>query len=83
MSPCLDIKSEMSVRRLLDRLAHELDRLVQEEDAQDLIEYAFLAAALALATYSVLTGLGSGVDSQYDNIAKKITGGGRGRGRGT
>ena len=60
-------------------VARVVKGLVAGDDAQDLIEYAFLATAIALATYTVIQNLGTGLSSQFDNINDSVTGGGRGR----
>ncbi len=42
-----------------------LIRLTVEEDGQDLIEYALLAAFIALASVAMITNIGTGVNAVY------------------
>ena len=51
-----------------------LVRLVQEEDGQDLIEYALLAAFIALAAIVGMTALGTGINAQFTKIVGMLSG---------
>jgi pilus assembly protein Flp/PilA len=48
-------------------------RLVREEDAQDLIEYALLTALVALAVTVALTNLGTGISELYGRVTTKLS----------
>jgi len=52
-------------RRPRTLAAAALRRFVTEEDAQDLIEYAFLAAFIATAGYVALNGIVPAIGSTY------------------
>ena len=43
-----------------------LQRLVVEEDGQDLIEYALLSAFIGLAGVAVFSGMGGSMQTAYD-----------------
>ena len=45
----------------------------QEEDGQDLIEYALLMAFIALAAVAVLQGIQSQVGSLWDSISDSLS----------
>ena len=47
---------------------------VDEEDGQDLIEYAFLAAFIGIAGYVVLSGIGPEVGATYNAWLDPSTG---------
>ena len=49
-----------------------LGRLVREEEAQDLIEYALLAAFIALACVAAMTLVGGGVNGLFTSIKDKL-----------
>ena len=44
-----------------------LRRLISEEDAQDLIEYALLSAFIGLAGVTVFSGIGAAMGTAYDS----------------
>jgi Flp pilus assembly pilin Flp len=46
----------------MTRLVH---RLISEEDAQDIIEYAFLAAFISVVAYGIVVTIGEDVVSIY------------------
>jgi pilus assembly protein Flp/PilA len=50
-----------------------LGRLVREEEAQDLIEYALLAALIALAAVVVLGTLGTAIFDKFTKVEEKLT----------
>ncbi|MDQ2777134.1 MAG: Flp family type IVb pilin [Acidobacteriota bacterium] len=45
-----------------------LKRLWQEEDAQDMVEYALLLAFVALAAVSLLSGIGTSIKGVFTSI---------------
>lgn len=47
-------------------------RFVREEEGQDLIEYALLAAFISLAAVLAIQGLGSAVNSVYNTISSTL-----------
>jgi Flp pilus assembly pilin Flp len=47
-------------------------RACREEDAQDLIEYAMLAAFISLVAVVSITGIGSQVNSWYQGYANTV-----------
>ena len=49
-------------------------RLVLEDQGQDLIEYAFLVAFIALAVIVSLQSLAGGISTQMTNIGTQVTG---------
>lgn len=49
-------------------------RFVREEEGQDLIEYALLAAFISLAAVLAIQGLGSAVNSVYNTISSTLAG---------
>jgi pilus assembly protein Flp/PilA len=53
-----------------------LKRFVREEKGQDLIEYAFLAAFISLATIVGISALGTALDTKYADIGPIVAGAG-------
>ena len=49
-------------------MVHLFTRLLWEETGVDLIEYAMLAGFLSLATYAMMTGIGSSIRSFFEEI---------------
>ena len=47
-------------------------RIVRDEDAQDLIEYALLAGFISLVAISAITGIGQQVNSWYEGYANTV-----------
>jgi pilus assembly protein Flp/PilA len=47
-------------------------RFVREDEGQDLIEYAFLAAFIALAVLTVIKTVGTNINTQFSNIATQV-----------
>ena len=45
----------------------------QEEDGQDLVEYALLLAFIALAAVAILTSLGQGISTLFTDISKTLS----------
>ena len=50
-----------------------LKRLWQEEEGQDLTEYALLVVLIALAAIAAMKGLASGISSVFSNAAANLT----------
>jgi pilus assembly protein Flp/PilA len=50
-----------------------LARFIKEEDGQDLIEYALLAALIAIAAVTVMTTLGGSINTIFSNVNGKLT----------
>ncbi len=48
-------------------------RFVREEQGQDLIEYALLAAFIALAATAVLIVIGPKIDTLYTSVSAALT----------
>ena len=49
-------------------------RFVREDEGQDLIEYALLAAGISLAAIGGISAIGTALDSKYDQIATAVSG---------
>jgi pilus assembly protein Flp/PilA len=43
-------------------------RFVREEEGQDIIEYALLAAFISISGYTILSGIGTSVNSIYTKV---------------
>ena len=50
-----------------------LSRLVQEEEGQDLIEYALLAAFISLACILAMQGVATGLKALFNKVAGDLT----------
>jgi pilus assembly protein Flp/PilA len=46
-------------------------RFVREEDGQDIIEYALLAAFISISGYAIIQTIGGNVNSIYTNVSTK------------
>ena len=55
-------------------MANLLARLVREDEGQDLIEYAMLAAFVSLVAIVGATALGISLDTWYTNVAGIVDG---------
>ncbi len=55
-------------------MAKWLLRFVRDEEGQDMTEYAFLVAFIALVAVLGANALGIGLDTFYDNIAGAVQG---------
>jgi pilus assembly protein Flp/PilA len=51
-----------------------MKRFLRDESGQDLVEYALIVAAVALALIASVTTLTSGIASLYQSITGKLTG---------
>ena len=49
-----------------------LNRLIREEEGQDLIEYALLAGFISLVAVAAITQVGQGVNGVYTNINGQV-----------
>jgi len=49
-----------------------ITRFIKEEEGQDLIEYALLAALIAVISYALISGIGSGVSSIYSTVNTQV-----------
>lgn len=54
-------------------MVFELRRFWQEDEGQDLVEYALLLAFIALATIAVLSGVSTQVRSLWNSISKALS----------
>jgi pilus assembly protein Flp/PilA len=45
-----------------------MTRFVREEEGQDIIEYALLAAFISISGYAILTSIGTQVNSVYSKV---------------
>ena len=54
------------LRRLAGRAASTVSALIREDDGQDLIEYAYLAAFVGVAGYAVLSNIVPEVAATYN-----------------
>lgn len=50
-----------------------MKRLYREEDGQDLIEYALLAAFISLVAIAAITSVGTGVNGFYNRADAAVT----------
>jgi len=48
-------------------------KFVQETEGQDLIEYALLAAGIALAAVTAINAVGTALSTKYGNISTSVT----------
>ncbi|MFN7982043.1 MAG: Flp family type IVb pilin [Vicinamibacterales bacterium] len=49
-----------------------LIRFVQDTEGQDLIEYALLAALIALAAVTAMTNLGGAINSRFEAVSSSL-----------
>lgn len=47
-------------------------RLLREDDGQDLIEYALLAALIALAAVTAMNSLGGAINGKFDAVSSSL-----------
>ena len=47
-------------------------RFINDTDGQDLIEYALLAALIALAAITAMTNLGGAINSKFDSVSTQL-----------
>jgi pilus assembly protein Flp/PilA len=53
-------------------MKRSLSRFLQEDDGQDLIEYALLAMLISLAAVAAITLVGSTLAGNFNNIATSV-----------
>jgi pilus assembly protein Flp/PilA len=49
-----------------------LKNLLNDESGQDLIEYALIAAFIALAAIAAMSSLGTSISSEFNNIGNSL-----------
>ena len=49
-------------------------RLLNDTEGQDLIEYALLAALIALAAITAMQNLGTAINTKFGNVSTSLTG---------
>ena len=49
-----------------------VNRLVRDDNGQDLIEYALLAGFISLVAVVAITNVGTGVNGMYNNIDSQV-----------
>ena len=52
---------------------HRFQALASDESGQNLIEYALVAALIALACVSTMTGLGTTIGNAFTTVGTKLT----------
>ena len=55
-----------------DSMRAMVNRLVKDESGQDLIEYALLAAFVALGSVAALTVLGPAIKTLFESVVTKL-----------
>ena len=50
-----------------------MKRLLTETEGQDLIEYALLAALIALAAITAMTSLGNAINGKFNAVSSSLT----------
>jgi Flp pilus assembly pilin Flp len=61
------------MKTLWTRIAKETVRLWKETDGQDLVEYALIVAAIALAMVAAVRGIANALNSLYESISAALT----------
>ena len=56
----------------MNRRISLIDRLVQEEDGQDLVEYGLLISLVSLVGIAAVTGFGQTVFATWNDLSAKI-----------
>jgi pilus assembly protein Flp/PilA len=51
-----------------------INRFVREDNGQDLIEYALLAAFISLAAVTAITNLGGAINTVYSRVSATLEG---------
>jgi pilus assembly protein Flp/PilA len=54
-------------------MTHLLHKLAQEESGQDLIEYALVAALVALGSVAAMKGLGNSIGNTFNGVGNSLT----------
>lgn len=50
-----------------------IQRILREEEGQDLVEYALLVAAIALGLIAAIRGIAQALNSMYESISSALT----------
>jgi pilus assembly protein Flp/PilA len=58
---------------MINKYYRVLVNLMQDESGQDLVEYALLAALVALAAATTIKGVGSEINTVFSNVAAAFT----------
>ena len=53
-------------------MKHILSGLLHDAEGQDLIEYALLAALIALAAVTAMQNLGGAINTKFDNVSTQL-----------
>ena len=54
-------------------MKHLLNRLIQEQDGQDIIEYVLIAAAISVIAIPVIPGIGTAVSTAWNDVSGKVS----------
>jgi pilus assembly protein Flp/PilA len=54
-------------------IRYRLAALLNDESGQDLIEYALIAAIIALGAITTMTGLSNNIGSAFSTVGSKLT----------
>jgi pilus assembly protein Flp/PilA len=57
----------------MKNLATVLSRLMSDESGQDLIEYALVAALIALGATAAMTSLATNISTAFSSVGSKLT----------
>ncbi len=57
----------------MNKLKHVLSHLVRDESGQDLIEYALVAALIALGATAAMTSLAGNISTAFSTVGSKLT----------
>ena len=57
----------------MNNLKHILSRLLSDESGQDLIEYALVAALIALGATAAMTTLAGTISTTFSTVGSKLT----------
>jgi Flp pilus assembly pilin Flp len=49
------------------------EHFIRSEDGQDLLEYVLLAAVIALGTFTGMTAVRDGLNTEFSNISTSVT----------
>ena len=49
-----------------------IQRFIREEDGQDIIEYALLAAFISICAVAIITVIGPSVSYRYDQVSSAV-----------
>ena len=53
-------------------MKHIFSELLRNTEGQDLIEYALLAALIALAAVTAMQNLGGAINTKFDNVSTQL-----------